>query len=258
MNPLVSIIMPAYNCEDYIGEAIKSVLAQTYQNWELIVADDCSKDNTKNIVKIFEQDDNRIKPIYLDTNGGKPSITKNRALEKVSGKYIAFLDSDDLWLPEKLELQVSLMEKTDKYDLCYTGGHWIDYKGKVIHSFLPQYNSENLFVKMLKKYEINNQSVMITTKALKSTIKEFNESITIGEDYNLYMHILNQFDGIAIKKYLIKYRIHNSAITKNKKRISDGVVVTLKELNLFLRYPLYSCITYIKAIRFKFMKKKWI
>jgi teichuronic acid biosynthesis glycosyltransferase TuaG len=257
MNPLVSVVMPAYNAEKYIFEAIQSVVNQTYQNWELIVVDDCSTDNTKAIIETFANQDKRIKPIYLDKNGGKPSIVKNVGLKKVSGEYIAFLDSDDVWMKEKLEIQIIAMQTKRAYGLCYTGGYWIDSLGQKIKSFLPQYDSGQLFKKMLRRYEINNQSVMITKQALENTLTQFNEVITIGEDYNLFMHILSKYDAIVIKQYLIKYRIHEDAITKRKKRVSDGVLVTLKELDLFSKFPLYAIFTYLKAIRFKYLRKKW-
>ena len=190
MNPLVSVIMPAYNVQKFISEAIESVLNQTYKHWELLIVDDCSTDDTKKIIETFVNQDERIKPVYLGKNGGKPSIAKNYALKKVVGKYIAFLDSDDIWMSNKLELQVNIMEENSKFGLCYTGGYWIDEYGKEIKKFLPSYSNGNLLKSMLKRYEINNQSVLITKKALDDTLGLFNQNITIGEDYNLFMHII--------------------------------------------------------------------
>lgn len=250
--------MPAYNAEKFIAEAINSVIRQSYKNWELIIVDDLSIDNTRNIINSFVFRDIRIKPIFLDKNGGKPSIAKNFAIKKAVGKYIAFLDSDDIWIKNKLEIQVKVMESSNgKYKLSYCGGYWIDENGYEIKSFLPKYKRGYLIKEMLSQYEINNQSVMITKQALNDTLKIFNENITIGEDFNLFMHIIYRYEIIAIKKYLIKYRIHSDAITKSKKRISDGVLITLKELNLFKKYPVYSIIAYLKAVRFKYIKKRW-
>lgn len=222
----------------------------------MIIVDDCSSDSTKQIIEIFAHQDERIKPIFLNKNGGKPSIAKNFALKHAVGKYIAFLDSDDVWMPNKLALQVKIMETNSECGLCYTGGYWIDEIGNEIKNFLPHYSSGSLLKSMLQRYEINNQSVLITKKALDNTLKLFNEKITIGEDYNLFMHIVNKYYVVAINDYLIKYRIHSNAITKNKKRVSDGVLVTLQELNLFKKYPLFSLITYLKAIYEKKMELK--
>jgi len=108
MNDLVSIITPTYNCGKYIAETIESVLAQTYTNWEMIIVDDCSTDNTKEIVESYK--DERIKYFCNDKNSGA-AISRNKALREANGEWIAFLDSDDLWLPEKLEHQLAFMKK---------------------------------------------------------------------------------------------------------------------------------------------------
>ena len=100
--------MPAYNCENFISHAIDSVISQTYKNWELIVVDDCSIDRTAEIVKEYIKKDCRIQYYKLDKNSGA-AMARNKAIELAKGKYIAFLDSDDIWFPEKLRKQISLM-----------------------------------------------------------------------------------------------------------------------------------------------------
>ena len=105
---LVSIITPTWACADFIAETIKSIQAQTYQNWELLIQDDCSKDNTLEVVKPFMEADKRIKYECNPENSGA-AITRNNALRRAKGRWIAFLDSDDLWLPEKLEHQLKFM-----------------------------------------------------------------------------------------------------------------------------------------------------
>ncbi|WP_418792192.1 glycosyltransferase family 2 protein [Phosphitispora sp. TUW77] len=103
---LISIITPVYNSEKYVGETIKSVLSQTHLNWEMLIADDCSKDSTAEVIKQFT--DPRIKYFKLKKNSGA-AIARNKALEKAQGKYIAFLDADDIWKPDKLEKQLAFM-----------------------------------------------------------------------------------------------------------------------------------------------------
>lgn len=121
---LVSIITPSWECGKFIGETIKSVQAQTYQNWELLVQDDCSKDNTRDVVEAFAQADSRIKYSCNPVNSCA-AITRNNALRRASGRWIAFLDADDLWLPEKLERQLEFMVKND-YHFSYTSYEEID------------------------------------------------------------------------------------------------------------------------------------
>ena len=123
MAELVSIIMPSYNTAKYIAETVQSVLAQTYQNWELIIVDDCSTDDTDEVVKPFLRD-SRIRYLKNEKNSGA-AVSRNRALREAKGKWIAFLDSDDLWMPEKLEKQIAFM-KENGYHFSYTDYMEID------------------------------------------------------------------------------------------------------------------------------------
>ena len=127
MNELVSIIMPSYNTANYISESIKSVQAQGYSNWKLIIVDDCSTDNTDDIVKPFLID-SRIRYLKNERNSGA-AVSRNRALREAKGRWIAFLDSDDLWVPEKLEKQIGFMEKNG-YSFSYTNYEEIDMAGQ--------------------------------------------------------------------------------------------------------------------------------
>lgn len=126
---LVSIITPSYNTGAYIAETIKSVLAQTYTNWEMIIVDDCSTDNTDEVVTRFS--DSRIKYLKNKRNSGA-AISRNYALREAKGKWIAFLDSDDLWLPEKLEKQIYFMRENG-YSFSYTNYIEIDEQSTPLH-----------------------------------------------------------------------------------------------------------------------------
>lgn len=127
MAGLVSIIMPSYNTASFIDDSIQSVQAQSYENWELLIVDDCSTDNTDEVVKPCLED-KRIKYIRNERHSG-PAVSRNRALREAKGKWIAFLDSDDLWEPEKLEKQISFMEKNG-YHFSYTNYAEIDEDGE--------------------------------------------------------------------------------------------------------------------------------
>ena len=130
MGELVSIIMPSYNTGGFIKSSIESVIAQSYSNWELIIVDDCSTDNTDKVVEDYLSD-NRIHYIKNDKNSGA-AISRNRALREAKGKWIAFLDSDDLWEPKKLEKQIAFMQENG-YAFSYTdymiqlNGEWLPY-----------------------------------------------------------------------------------------------------------------------------------
>lgn len=125
MNDLVSIIMPSYNTGKFIRQSIECVQSQSYSNWELLIVDDCSTDNTDEIVASIR--DSRIRYFKNEKNSGA-AVSRNKALREAKGKWIAFLDSDDLWMPEKLEKQISFMEKNG-YAFSYTNYEEIDVDG---------------------------------------------------------------------------------------------------------------------------------
>lgn len=127
MEELISVIMPSYNTASYIAETVQSVLAQTYQNWELIIVDDCSTDDTDEVIKPFLADD-RIRYFKNEKNSGA-AVSRNRALREAKGKWIAFLDSDDLWMPEKLEKQIAFMEENG-YHFSYTNYEEVNMVGE--------------------------------------------------------------------------------------------------------------------------------
>lgn len=110
-NPLVSIIIPAYNAEAYIEGTLNSVKNQSYGNWELLIVDDCSTDGSAEIIKEYSEKDSRIKYFRTESRSGSPAVPRNIGIENARGRYVAFLDSDDLWLPEKLEKQIRVFQE---------------------------------------------------------------------------------------------------------------------------------------------------
>lgn len=131
---LVSIITPSWNCGRLVEETIQSILSQTYSNWELLFQDDCSTDNTKEIVAKYAAIDHRIKYECNSQNSGA-AITRNNALRRAKGKWIAFLDSDDIWLPDKLEKQIKFMQDNN-YNFSYTGYCEINEQSKEISKLI--------------------------------------------------------------------------------------------------------------------------
>ncbi len=155
MTELISIITPVYNSEKYIGETIKSVLSQTYHNWEMLIADDCSQDSTAEVIKQFN--DQRIKYFKLEKNSGA-AIARNQALEKAKGKYIAFLDADDMWKPEKLEKQLVFMAKNN-IGFSFSGYEILRVDGNKVIKIPESLN----YSQFLKNTIIGTLTVMINT-----------------------------------------------------------------------------------------------
>lgn len=133
-NDYVSIITPTWNCERFISETIESVLAQTYPNWEMIIVDDCSTDDTRLIVERFAKNDKRIKYICLERNSGA-AVARDTALKLARGRWIAFLDSDDLWSPKKLELQINFMVENG-FSFSYHNYSEIDENGLSLNTIV--------------------------------------------------------------------------------------------------------------------------
>jgi teichuronic acid biosynthesis glycosyltransferase TuaG len=207
--PLVSIITPIYNCDKYIEETIRSVLCQTYQNWEMIMVDDISTDKTLEIAYSYAEKDPRIKVLKLPEKGGA-SIARNVAINKARGKYIAFLDGDDLWLPEKLKKQIGFMMKYG-YAFSYTNYYVaktkfvyaIDDETKLISKVCPD---KVIYKDLLKKNYIGCLTVIFDAeKTGKINISKLDKR----NDYALWLKILRKgFSGFLFGEPLAIYRSH--------------------------------------------------
>lgn len=209
---MVSIITPAFNAENYIGETIESVKAQSYQDWELIIVDDCSTDNTLAIVKGYTDNDSRIKLIKAPQNGGVAKA-RNLGIEQAQGDYIAFVDSDDLWKPDKLEKQVAFMKEKGCV-LSYTDFQKFNTEdgslGKVMKC--PAKMKAN---DILKNTAIGCLTVMVD----KKQYGEFRmPPLGHTEDNCTWYHILKKTNQTAynVGEVLSLYRDGNASMTKNK------------------------------------------
>lgn len=197
-NDLVSIIMPSYNTGGYIKNSIESVLAQTYENWELIIVDDCSTDDTDSIVGQFS--DKRIRYLKNEKNSGA-AISRNYALREAKGRWIAFLDSDDLWLPEKLEKQIAFMKNND-YHFSYTRYIEIDEESKPNGKCVTG-------PKRITKHGMYNYcwpgclTVMYDAKYV-GLIQI--EDIKKNNDYAMWLKICKHADCYLLNKCLSRYR----------------------------------------------------
>lgn len=209
--PLVSVIMPTYNAEGFVAESIESVLRQTYGNWELIVTDDCSSDHTPDIVQSYSQKDSRIDFVIAQQHSGIAG-TRNQCLARVKGRFIAFLDNDDLWYPEKLEKQVRFM--LDKgcafsysaYELMREDG---TPKGKTIKTAgVVTYN------KYLRNTIIGSGTIMLDREQTGSLVMPDNAT---SDDMALWCKILKDgHQAYPIPEVLMRYRIRSNSASANK------------------------------------------
>ena len=207
----VSVIMPAYNAAKYIAESIESVVRQTYTNWELIIVDDGSSDNTASVVKSFVSHDSRIK--YVWQENGKQGKARNTAIANSKGEYLAFLDADDIWLPEKLQKQLQSIISTNA-DLVFSNAYIfekipIDKNNLILGLGDVEYNKTEVVDLFFKGNRIMILTVLVKREAI-SEVNGFNEDINIAsaEDYHLWLKLLihnKVFKGT--KEALAAYRI---------------------------------------------------
>lgn len=222
IKPLVTIITPSYNSKKYIIETIDSVLNQTYTNFEMLIIDDCSNDGSYDLIKNYIKYDDRIKLYRLEKNSGCPAIPRNYALKLTKGEYIAFLDSDDIWHNQKLELQIEYMLK---YDIGFTASEIkiFHYKQEIEKETSLLVDSNAILTRkishknLIYKNIIPNSSVVLKKSILKNFL--FNEDLKYKaiEDYHMWLRVLQEHDYCyKFSNQLLFYRIAETSISKSK------------------------------------------
>ena len=208
---LVSIIMAAYNAEKTIELAIESVLNQTYSNFELLVINDCSKDGTAKLVEDFSAKDNRVRLISNEKNSGV-SFTRKHGLEESNGSWIAILDSDDAWTPDKLEKQIELQKRTNA-DLLFTGSAFMDSDGQPIDWYLHA-PAEVTYRQLLKQNVLSNSSALVRKELYA---KHYAVGDGMHEDFAIWLSILKEGKkAYGVDEPLLIYRIAKSSKSGNK------------------------------------------
>ncbi len=208
---LVSIIMPSWNTAKFISESIQCVVDQTYQNWELLLVDDCSSDNTDDVVKPFLAD-TRIKYYKNEKNSGA-ALTRNRGLREANGEWIAFLDSDDLWLPEKLEKQIGFMINNG-YVFSYHEYEKIDEEDKplnIIVSGPDVVNKQKMY-----NYDYIGQLTMMYSAKFFGLIQI--KDIKKNNDYAIRLQLFKKpnIEAYLLQENLAKYRVRKKSISHDK------------------------------------------
>lgn len=210
--PLVSVVMPAYNCEKFIAQAINSVIGQTYENWELFIIDDCSTDNTAELVNSF--DDKRIFYLKNADNSG-PAVSRNMGIDAAKGEYIAFLDSDDIWLSEKLERQIGFMEE-NKVNFSCTAYGKIDSAGNVIGKKIVPYRKAGYKRCLYYGNCIGNSTAVYKVGEGKIFVPQIRKR----NDFALWLKVLKREKFcFGMKNVLSYYRVRENSISSDKKSL---------------------------------------
>ena len=215
----VSAIIPTYNRASTVKEAIKSVLDQTFRGFELIVVDNFSSDDTESVVNSFH--DQRIR-YFKNHNNGLVSINRNFGIEKAQGEYIAFLDDDDLWLPEKLEKQVKLMDSNKELGLFYTDCYIVDDSGSLLEKtyFSSKKPISGAALKgLLQDNTIATLTAMVRKEALDK-VGRFSTKYIIAQDYDLWLRIAQDYPIDFIDEPLAKYTVHQESASVKRHILS--------------------------------------
>jgi glycosyltransferase involved in cell wall biosynthesis len=241
---LASVMMPAYNAEQYIAQAIESVLAQSYPHWELVVVDDGSTDNTAAIAARFT--DPRIKVIH-QANAGE-AAARNTALQHMQGEYVAFLDADDVYLPNHLETTVSFLEENKDYDGVYTDGHYCNQEGKQLKTLSKRRRGPFqgwIFPEVVRGSDVFGPPVCVVLRRnlIVQHDLRFDEDITIGPDWVFFVRYSNLGRFGYVGEYTCLYRVHQTNITfrvDRRKRAQELAKCRIRaiEMDSFERCPL--------------------
>lgn len=255
MKDLVSIITPVYNANKHLKECINSVINQTYQNWEHILVDDCSTDNSVSIIENFIVKDNRIQLLKQEHNSGA-GFSRNKAIKEAKGRFIAFLDSDDYWHEEKLNKQIKFMI-TNNYSFTFTN-YYVVYKQEKPPKYIVKAPEKVNYKKILKNDYIGCLTVIYDSK---STGKIYMPEIRKRQDWVLKINILRKVDyGYSIDEALAFYRIGEASLSKNKyKLLKHNFNVYYRELKMsFLRSVWMMIIFLIHYFHYKKTSKRLI
>lgn len=231
-SPLVSIIMPAFNAEKYLKESVDSILNQTYKNWELLIINDGSSDNTEKLISEYVAQDSRI--FGLENEGNKGLVfTRNKGLQAAKGKYVANLDSDDIAYPNRLNLQINYLEENPNVVLLGSSCELIDEKGNHL-GFEKREIGQNQIKSVLvfSNYFINS-TVVIRREKLENL--SYADNYAPAEDYQLVTQLKDSGELVNLEEVLVKYRLHgNNISTINKKEQDDAIRRIHKNLILEL------------------------
>lgn len=221
--PHVSVLMPAYNTEKYIEKAIKSILEQTFKDFEFIIIDDCSTDETWNIIKKIQKNDKRIICIHHQKNVKIPA-TRNELVMKAQGAYIAWQDADDISMPDRLELQFSHLEKNPTVGIV---GGFLEFFDENGSKSIRKYASDDATLrKNIFRYSPVAQPAAMIRKDVFKKVGLYDEKYTVAQDLDMSFRIGTYYEFANIPKVLLKYREHGKSATFS--RLKDQLKNTLE------------------------------
>lgn len=233
MESLVSVIIPTYNRANFIIDSIESVLAQTYSNFEIIVVDDNSSDNTAEVIAPYLYKYNFISYVKHDTNRGG-SAARNTGAKMCKGEYIAFLDSDDKWHESKLEKIIHTFKQDSQIGLVYSDFYAVNANTKEVN-YNYCLNPKDSYFSILCENFIGTTSLIVLKKEVFDSVGGFKEGLPSCQDWEFYINVLKKFKIKKVEDALVYYLVHENSISGNLERVIAGhIYIYEKVMNLSL------------------------
>ena len=226
-SPLLSVLMPVFNSERFVAEAIESILNQTFKDFEFLILDDCSADKSLEIIKDFEKQDSRIKVFQNEKNLGVVE-SRNKLINLSKGKYIAWLDSDDIALENRFEEEIKFLEEHPEIGLVGAYPEIIDENGKKLGIWLFEPEPQKLKIELFFHSPFLSSSVVIRRSSLPSGF--YDPAFPVAEDFDLYSKISEHYDVVNVPRFLVKYRINSNGLSKsNTEKMERLAIHVIKE-----------------------------
>lgn len=245
---MVSVIMPCYNMENYVADSIASVQRQTYPHWELLIVDDASTDGTVEIVKNLAEQDEKIRFVVKTQHSGIAD-TRNQCIQMAKGRFLAFLDADDIWHPEKMETQLRFM-LDNNVGFTYTTYDWIDEEGHTLNKFINTIGNLD-YEKYLRNTIIGCSTVMVDTSIVGQVVVP---SFRTSEDTATWLNILKEGHlAYALDEPLVSYRIRRKSASSNKLKASSDLWKVYRQNE---KLPFFKALYYFGCYAFNAIKKR--
>ncbi len=231
--PLVSAIVPAYNAELFIRDTLHSILTQTYSNLEILVVDDGSQDCTARIVEELAAQDSRVK-VFRQLNKGV-AAARNLAIGQSRGDYIAPIDADDIWYPEKIGKQIQRLEAMPASGCAYTWSVSIDEKGRLLDAGAPWDLEGEVFQPLVLRNFVGNASVPVFRRSAIEEVGGYNEGLRAAnaqgcEDWDLCLRVAEKYDFCVVPEYLFAYRCYNESMSCNHEVMGRSYAIVMEEI----------------------------
>jgi len=254
---VISVVMSAYNAEFFIKQAIESVLKQEFNDFELILVDDGSTDNTASIYGTFQ--DQRLIIVKNEENCGQ-TFSLNRGIKRAQGRYIARVDADDIAAPDMLQKMFEFLERSPQTAILGTSKKLIDPTGSVIREFRPPVDNQEIQKTLLTWNCLPHNGMIYRADCLK-VIGCYDESIKLAQDYDLALRLSEPWDAANLPEFLYEYRWHDHMISVDKREYQDFSSKRIREIAIIRRLQLGKNLLFNKELApdvFKSKSKRWL